>query len=286
MHALATVFPHAPDGGVYRVTWDPFPGLLEVTNSEPVPARENAMRGFLKACFDTEFWCADGVKDVSTTCRVPGNRNVSAFDVTPLTTTAACATCLDPAFQKVACERALALLVPDNPMVAHDIAAVQRALQATPSPPRCAACGEVLVVRTSRRGNRFWGCTAFPRCQYTHPIAAPIIRVDDGDDAPPRPNPIAAQIAQTAATMPTRTEAERCVRIGCRTARTPGRSFCAAHDPGTAPASTPPHQAAQGPAPHATHAIDGRTCRVCHAIGDALRKPCKARGRGGMIELD
>jgi len=41
---------------------------------------------------------------------------------------------------------------------------------------RCPRCGEPLVVRTASRGERagqrFWGCSSYPKCKYTRQIAA------------------------------------------------------------------------------------------------------------------
>lgn len=42
----------------------------------------------------------------------------------------------------------------------------------TESEPRCTRCGEAMVMRTARAsGERFWGCSTFPKCRGTLPIA-------------------------------------------------------------------------------------------------------------------
>lgn len=39
---------------------------------------------------------------------------------------------------------------------------------------RCPHCGELLVIRTAKRGDktgqRFWGCSSYPKCRYTRQI--------------------------------------------------------------------------------------------------------------------
>ena len=43
------------------------------------------------------------------------------------------------------------------------------------APPTCPRCGSAMVQRIARTGGRpgasFWGCTAFPNCRATRPIA-------------------------------------------------------------------------------------------------------------------
>jgi four helix bundle suffix protein len=42
--------------------------------------------------------------------------------------------------------------------------------------PACPACGKGMVLRTARKGSlagsQFWGCTSYPRCTGTRPLAA------------------------------------------------------------------------------------------------------------------
>jgi len=40
-----------------------------------------------------------------------------------------------------------------------------------PEPRKCPACSSKLVRRTSKVGNHFMGCTNYPKCTYTEPIA-------------------------------------------------------------------------------------------------------------------
>ena len=44
-----------------------------------------------------------------------------------------------------------------------------------PQPPACPTCGQPMVVRTARQGARagsqFWGCSAYPKCKGTLPLA-------------------------------------------------------------------------------------------------------------------
>ncbi|OGT88584.1 MAG: hypothetical protein A2298_00910 [Gammaproteobacteria bacterium RIFOXYB2_FULL_38_6] len=38
--------------------------------------------------------------------------------------------------------------------------------------PRCQKCGAVMALRTNRKdGNQFWGCSNFPKCKHTQPVA-------------------------------------------------------------------------------------------------------------------
>lgn len=154
--------------------------------------------------------------------------------------------------------------------------------------PACPKCRRTMVARTSRRGNLFWGCPGFPRCDGSRPFddLSPPAAVMNPPPPPPRADPIAEQFQRV---VPARTEAERCIRMGCRTARVPGRSFCAEHEPPASGAAPSPGKARERDgAPHKSHAMEGRACRVCKKSGADLKKPCgrPELGRMGMIELD
>jgi len=42
--------------------------------------------------------------------------------------------------------------------------------------PSCPVCGELMVVRTARKGERagsqFWGCSGYPQCRGARPFTA------------------------------------------------------------------------------------------------------------------
>lgn len=54
-------------------------------------------------------------------------------------------------------------------------AAVPRPTKATASPPECPLCAKPMVRRTAKRGahpgQEFWGCSGYPSCRGTRPIA-------------------------------------------------------------------------------------------------------------------
>lgn len=47
-----------------------------------------------------------------------------------------------------------------------------RARELSPASRKCARCGKPMVMRTTRNGpnagRRFWGCSGYPKCRYTH----------------------------------------------------------------------------------------------------------------------
>jgi hypothetical protein len=36
----------------------------------------------------------------------------------------------------------------------------------------CSDCGSLLIVRRSKKGKEFYGCTSFPKCRYTKSVEA------------------------------------------------------------------------------------------------------------------
>jgi restriction system protein len=66
-------------------------------------------------------------------------------------------------------------------------AARTQARDPRPAPtPLCPACGQPMVHRSARAGahagQSFWGCSAYPRCRTTRPLAPPAPDQSDSSD--------------------------------------------------------------------------------------------------------
>lgn len=70
---------------------------------------------------------------------------------------------------------AAAPVAPTAPAVAVAVAAAPVSAASAAAVPTCPACSKTMVRRTARRGahagNAFWGCSGYPSCKGTRPIA-------------------------------------------------------------------------------------------------------------------
>lgn len=63
------------------------------------------------------------------------------------------------------------VLPPEQPTPEHQQALSARAEQHESARPTCPSCGQQMVGRSQRKGDReFWGCADFPRCRATLPM--------------------------------------------------------------------------------------------------------------------